>query len=93
MVTLGADCHKREHTLVAINHNGRQLAQRTVKATPEGHLRALKWARRWRERRWALEDCRHVSRRLEYDLLSRGELVLRVSPKLMAWSSPDPVDT
>jgi transposase len=84
MVTLGADCHKRTHTLVAVDGNGRQMASRVVEATPEGHLQALKWARRWRQRRWALEDCRHVSRRLEQDLLSAGELVLRVSPKLMA---------
>jgi transposase len=35
-------------------------------------------------RRWALEDCRHLSRRLERDLLTAGETVRRVSPRLMA---------
>jgi transposase len=84
MVTLGADCHKRTHTLVAIDASGQQLASRRLEATPEGHLQALKWARRWRQRRWALEDCRHVSRRLEEDLLKAGELVLRVPPRLVA---------
>lgn len=84
MVTLGSDSHKRTHTLVAVDANGRQLASRTVVATSAGHLEALRWARRWPERRWALENCRHLSRRLEADLLAAGEAVMRVSPKLMA---------
>ena len=36
------------------------------------------------ERRWAVEDCRHLSRRLERDLLAAGERIVRVPPKLMA---------
>ena len=60
MVTLGCDSHKQTHTLVAVDGNGRQLGSRTVAATSEGHLEAVGWARRW-----ALEDCRHVCRRLE----------------------------
>jgi transposase len=84
MVTLGSDSHKRTHTLVAVDSNGRQLGSRTVQATSAGHLEALRWARQWPDRRWALEDCRHLSRRLEVDLLTAGEAVLRVSPKLMA---------
>ena len=34
--------------------------------------------------RWAVEDCRHLSARLEIDLLEAGEQVVRVPPKLMA---------
>jgi transposase len=33
---------------------------------------------------WAVEDCRHVSTRLERALLAAGETVVRVPPKLMA---------
>jgi len=84
MVTLGGDSHKRTHTLVAVDENGRQLAQRTLLATKAGHLEALQWAGRWSERKWALEDCRHVSRRFEADLLAAGELVVRVPSKLTA---------
>ena len=84
MVTLGTDAHKRSHTIVAADEQGRQLGQVTVTATPEGHLRALRWASRWPERCWAVEDCRHLSRRLERDLLAAGERVVRVPPKLMA---------
>ncbi len=85
MVTLGVDAHKATHTVVAADDNGRQIAAATVKATSAGHLQALRWAAaRFPERRWALEDCRHLTRRLERDLLAAGERVLRVSPKLMA---------
>lgn len=84
MVMLGTDAHKRSHTIVAADEQGRQLGQMTVKATPEGHLRALGWAGQWPQRRWAIEDCRHLSRRLARDLLAAGERLVRVPPKLMA---------
>lgn len=84
MVTIGADLHKRTHTLVAVDQVGRKLAEKTVPATGTGHLEARRWAARWPERTFALEDCRHLSRRLERDLLIAGERVVRVPPKLMA---------
>ena len=85
MVTIGADLHKRSHTLVAVDERGRKLAERTASATPAGHLALLRWAReRFAERHWALEDCRHLSRGFERDLLTAGETVVRVPPKLMS---------
>ena len=44
------------------------------------------WAREQfgSEVRWAVEDCRHLSARLERDLLGLGQQVVRVPPKLMA---------
>jgi transposase len=83
MVTLGGDCHKRSHTLVAVDESGSQVGARQVAATTVGHLEALSWARQWPERRWALENCRPMSRLLERDLLNVGEVVIQVSPKLM----------
>ena len=82
MLTLGTDSHKRTHTVVAVDDNGRQLAQKLVRATTDGHLEVAQWASRWTEHRWALEDCRHVSRRFEGDLLLAGEVVVRVPPQL-----------
>ncbi len=84
MVTLGTDAHKRSHTVVAVDEAGAEIASVTVAATPEGHLRLVKWAARWEQRRWAIEDCRALSRRLEADLLRIGDQVVRVPPKLMA---------
>jgi transposase len=84
MVMLGVDAHKATHTIVATDTNGRRLAQCTVAATDGGHLDALRFAAQFRDRCWALEDCRHLTRRLERELLAAGERVVRVPPKLMA---------
>ena len=45
MVTIGADLHKRWHTAVAVDEQGRKLAERTVRATPAGHLELLRLGR------------------------------------------------
>lgn len=84
MVVLGADLHKRSHTIVVIDETGRKLAEKTISATDEGHLDLRRWAAQWPDRRWGLEDCRHLSRRLDAELVRAGESVVRVSPKLMA---------
>lgn len=84
MVVLGIDAHKRTHTAAAADPVGRLVAAKTVVATSLGHLRLLQWAGQWPQRVWAVEDCRHVSRRLESELLAAGETVVRVPPKLMA---------
>jgi len=83
-VVIGIDAHKRTHTMVVCDAMGRQLAVKTVPATGDGHLLALDWAARWPRRRWAVEDCRHLTRRLEADLLRAGETLARVPIKLMA---------
>jgi transposase len=84
MVTIGVDAHKRSHTLVVVDEVGRKLGDKTVAATPDGHLEAVEWATRWPERIFAIEDCRHLTRRLEGDLLRAGEAVVRVPTRLMA---------
>lgn len=84
IMTIGGDAHKRSHTFVAVDSTGRKIDERSFPATTEGHLEALGWAARWPERRWALEDCRQVTRRLERDLLKVGETVLRVPTQRMA---------
>jgi len=84
MVVIGVDSHKRTHTAVAADGTGRKLAEKTVAATSAGHLELVRWAARFDERTFALEDCRHLSRRLSSDLLVAGQAVVRVPPKLMA---------
>ncbi|MGH3995108.1 MAG: IS110 family transposase, partial [Pseudonocardiaceae bacterium] len=86
MVVVGADVHKRTHTFVAVDEVGRELGHRTFPATTPGHRDAVRWARGrfGRDLRWAIEDCRHLSARLERDLLTAGESVVRVPPKMMA---------
>lgn len=84
MIVIGVDSHKRSHTVVAVDETGRKLAEKTVGTTSASHLELVRWAARFAERTWALEDCRHLSRRLSTDLLVAGERVIRVPPKLMA---------
>jgi len=102
MVVLGIDAHKRTHTVVAVDEAGRQLGVKVTQATSTAaHLELVVWADRFgAERRWAVEDCRHLSRRLEADLLGAGEVIVRVPPKMMAhardsartYGKSDPVD-
>lgn len=86
MVVVGADVHKRSHTFVAVDEVGKELGHKTVDATTAGHQAAVRWAwdRFGRQLRWAIEDCRHLSARLERDLLTAGQSVVRVPPKMMA---------
>jgi transposase len=102
MIVIGVDAHKRTHTCAAVQElTGRRLATRTASASDDGHGQLVAWARELdAERVWAIEDCRHVSGRLERCLLGRGERVVRVPPKLMAGArktaresgKSDPVD-
>lgn len=94
MIIVGIDAHKKTHTLVAVDRVGRRLAEVTLPATSEGHLRAVQWAAAQAARvgteegpaqvRFAVEDCRHLTRRLEGDLLRAGQPVVRVHTRLMA---------
>jgi transposase len=86
MIVIGSDPHKRSYTFSAVvAGTGELRSSETVLVTSGGHARMLAWARGLDgERVWALEDCRHVSGKLERFLLARGERVVRVPPKLMA---------
>ena len=86
MVVVGADVHKRTHTFVAVDEVGRKLAEKVVAATSCGHGEAVIWARErfGTQVLWGIEDCRHLSARLERNLLTAGQRVVRVPTKLMA---------
>lgn len=102
MVIVGIDAHKRTHTAVAIDEAGRRLGQMTTEmTTTQANLELVRWADTFGpERRFAVEDCRHLSRRLEADLLGAGEELVRVPPKMMAhardaartYGKSDPID-
>lgn len=102
MTVIGVDVHKATHTMVGVDIAGRKLAELTVKATSEGHLKALAWAhdKFGPDIVWGIEDCRSLSLRLERDLLDAGQRVIRVPPRLMArarasardWGKSDPID-
>ena len=86
VIVLGIDPHKKSHTVVAVEATtGEVLGELTVQTSDAGQARLLSWARSLApERRFALEDCRHLTGRLERFLIARGETAVRVPPKLMA---------
>jgi transposase len=86
MIVLGADTHKRSHTIAAVSAaTGELIGEQTVQVGAKGFAALVVWARELgTERVWALEDCRHVSGSFERFLIARGERVLRVTTKLMA---------
>lgn len=88
MIVIGADTHKRTHALAAVEAGTGQIrGSQSITAAEAGELAALRWAQGLDEDRvWAIEDCRHVSGRLEQALLAAGERVLRVPPHRMGAS-------
>ena len=75
MIVLGADTHKRSHSIAAVAATtGELLDELTVQVGQRGFDALLRWARALDgERVWALEDCRHVSGSFERFLIARGE--------------------
>jgi transposase len=88
MIVIGADIHKSTHALAAVSHDGGTVAgELEIRAEEAGHRAALRWARELDpERVWAIEDCRHLSRRFEQALITAGERVVRVPPRMMGQS-------
>jgi transposase len=84
MVMIGTDSHKRTHTVVAVDEVGRRLAGKTVRTNSDGHLDLVRWSAQFDDVVFAVEDCRHLTRRLEADLLAAGARVVRVPTRLMA---------
>jgi len=80
MIVIGLDVHKRTVTAVAVDGAGRRLEEKLIEV---GSDELVGWAAALdSERLWAIEDCRQLTRWLEQQLLSVGEALVRVPPKL-----------
>jgi transposase len=80
MIVIGLDVHKHSVTAVAVDDAGRPLEEKAILV---GSEELLDWAAALdTERLWAVEDCRHLTGWLERQLLSVGEELVRVPPKL-----------
>jgi hypothetical protein len=93
MIVIGADTHKQTHTLVVLDEaTGRHLGEITVSSKPEGALDALTWAARLGDdkRVWAIEDVRHVSGRLEHELIRHPQAVIHSTSRFTASRSTKP---
>ena len=83
-VMIGVDPHKASHTAVAISGAEEPLGQLRVRASAAQAERLLEWAAAWPERTWAVEGAGGLGHLLAQQLLSAGERVLDVQPKLGA---------
>jgi transposase len=86
MMVFGVDPHKGSHTAVAADELGRKKADKTVKARKEGYRELIAWGRAIapQDRKWAVEDVRHVASGLVRELLAAGEAVVFIPTRLMA---------
>src|SRR5918993_4109278 len=85
-VLIGVDPHKGSVALAAIDEATGELLEHASFPQDRSGLRALeRWAKRFPERRWAMENARGLGRHLAVRLAAAGESVVDVPPKLSAW--------
>ncbi len=81
-VLIGIDPHKSVNAAAAIDEQGELAGHETFPANRKG-LRALeRWAKRFPERRWAVEGAAGIGRPVAQRLAKAGERVVDVPPKL-----------
>ena len=81
-VIVAVDPAKRSHTVEVLDRDERVLATLRVENTTAGYRELRAFARRWRQRRWAVEGARGVGRQLAQRLVADGERVIDVPAKL-----------
>jgi transposase len=84
-VLIGVDPHKGSVAVAAIDEAKGELLERASFPQDRAGLRALEsWAKRFSERRWAVENAVGLGRYLAGRLTAAGESVVDVPPKLSA---------
>jgi transposase len=84
-VLLGVDTHKASLAVAAIDEATGEILERASFPQDRAGLRGLeRWARRFPERRWAVENAGGLGRHLAGRLAGSGESVVDVPPKLSA---------
>jgi transposase len=84
-VLIGVDPHKASLAVAAIDETTGELLERASFPHDRAGLRSLeRWAKRFLERRWAVENAGGLGRHLAVRLAGSGESVVDVPPKLSA---------
>jgi transposase len=84
-VLIGVDPHKASVAVAAVDEAVGELVERASFPQNRAGLRALeRWAKRFPERRWAMENAGGLGRHLAGRLAAAGESVVDVPPKLSA---------
>jgi transposase len=83
-VVIGIDPHKASHTAVAVDERELPLGDLRVRASTAQTERLLACAAQWPERTWAIENAAGLGYLLAQLLVTAGEGVVDVQPKLAA---------
>jgi transposase len=84
-VLIGVDPHKASVAVAAVDEDLGELLERAAFPQNRAGLRSLeRWASRFPERRWAVENAGGLGRHLAVRLAAAGESVVDVPPKLSA---------
>ena len=84
-VLIGVDPHKASLAVAAVDEAKGELVERASFPQNRAGLRSLeRWAKRFPERRWAVENAGGLGRHLAQRLSAAGESVVDVPPKLSA---------
>jgi transposase len=84
-VLIGVDPHKASVAVAAVDEASGELLELAAFPQERTGLRRLeRWARRFPERRWAVENAGGLGRHLAVRLAAKGESVVDVPPKLSA---------
>ena len=84
-VLIGVDPHKASLAVAALDEATGELLERASFPQDRAGLRCLeRWAKRFAERRWAVENAGGLGRHLVVRLAGSGESVVDVPPKLSA---------
>src|ERR687889_2811862 len=84
-VLIGVDPHKASLAVAAVEEATGELLERASFPQDRSGLRSLeRWAKRFPERRWAVENASGLGRHLAVRLAAVGECVVDVPPKLSA---------
>ncbi len=83
-VLIGVDPHKATNAVAVIDEHGELLERAEFSADRQGLRELERWARRFPERRWAVEGANGLGRTLAHKLASTDEEVVDVPPKLSA---------
>ncbi|WP_406131511.1 transposase [Streptomyces sp. NBC_00989] len=79
MIVLGVDPHKSTHTATAVEPtSNQQVGSMRIEASLADYRRLLSWAKRWPQRKWAVENANGLGRHLAQWLLARGESAVDV---------------
>src|SRR6516162_2381264 len=83
-VMIGVDPHKASHTAAAIGPAEEPLGGIRVRAVASQAAQLLAWAAAWPERTWAVEGATGLGNLPAQQLVTAGEVVLDVQPKMAA---------